>query len=467
MSHIEKIISLFEEIKKGNHSLRDEFFETVWVNSTRLAHNQDVNPFLKEMKDWANTYSLEHPDFFEHMNLSLGFIEFLADNFDVAMKHLNKAHDLFSDRKDEDGMAACSICIGFLRRSTGEIDLALKYGLQGLEQLEKTGKYKMFQLLGCYFIGGLYADTGHLEEALRLFQEGLKIDHPAGIESLGARLTNGIAGVYMKQKNFTLALENYQKALDSYGTNTELTFRARGLTDLGDYYAKMGNYEQAMHYNQEALAIRQEMKIQNGSITNFMNLGDIYNKQGKFNEAIEVLIQALKLAEEIGVKVKMYQIHELLSDIFLATGNATESLAHHRAFHEIKEDVNHEDMDRKVKNQVQLFQAQQTQKENAIIKAQKIEIETKNIELQETIDELTLARINKKARAFTLSIAIVLFIFQDRILEMILHAFASHSYWLSLFIKVGIIFSLEPVNKAIEHYLLRKVIKKKKKEVLV
>lgn len=468
MQSLSKIEHLFDEIKKGNYNLKDELFETISVNFTGLAHLPEGKLLLNQMEEWAVLHLAEHPGFYELINLNRGAIEFLADNYSSAMKYLNKANELYSEKKDVDGVAATSIFIGYIHRSTGEIDLALKYALPGLEQLARTEKYKMYRIIGCYWVGGVYADTGHLDEALELFEEGLQVNFPQGVMVLSARLVNGMAGVYMKQKKFSLALENYQKSLDLYDKdNTEETFKARGLTDLGDYYCKMGDYQLAIHYNQEALALRKQHNIQNGSITNLMNLGYIYNQQGKFEEAITVLLQALKLAEEIAVKVKMYQIHQLLSDIFLGIGNLSESLAHHRAFHEIKEDVNHEDLERKVKNQVQLFQAEQTQKENAIIKAQKIEIETKNIELQETIDELTLARISKKAKALTLGVAIVLFIFQDKILELILELFASENYLLSMAIKIGIIFSLNPVNKGIENYLLKKVIKKKKKDVLL
>jgi len=464
---IEKIKSLFEEIKKGNYKLRDEFFETLWLNFTTLAHHADADTLLEQMTQWAIAHAKDHPEFLGLTYLTDGSISFLADNFDRSTKNISKAQEIFSDLKDEDALAAAALQLGFKYRAEGNIDMALKLGLPAMDQLEHSGKYKMYLIIGYYWIGGIYADTGHMEESIELFQKGLNVDYPAGIENMAARLTNGIAGVYMKQKKYSLALEYYQKALDLCETTTEYTFRARGLTDLGDYYVKMGNYKEAIHYNEEALACEREMKIQNGIITNLVNLGDIYNKQRKGNEAIAVLSQALKVAEEIGVKVKMYQIHQLLSDIYLGMGNVSESLAHHKSFHEIREEVNHEDLDRKVKNQVQLFQAQQTQKENAIIKAQKIEIEKKNIELQDTIDELTLAKISKKAKALTLALALVLFIFQDKILEIVLHVFASDNYLLSLAIKVAIIFSLNPVNKAIETYLLRKVIKKKKKEVLV
>ncbi len=467
MPYVEKIKLLFEEIKKGHFGVKDEFFETIWVNLTTLAHRVEAKPLLDPIYDWANAHATEQREFFELTNLTRGSIEFLADNFDNGMKFLNLAHASFSDRKDEDGVAASSIIIGFIHRSTGEMDLALEYGLKGMEQLAHSGKYKMFRIIGCYFIGGIYADTGDLDEALRLFQSGLKVDYPPGLENMSARLINGIAGVHMKRKNFGLALEHYQKALDLCETTTEYTFRARGLTDLGEYYCEMGNYQEAMRYNQEALAIRQEMKILNGAVTNLMNLGHIYNKQGNYNEAIAVLMQALKQAEEIGVMIKKYQIHHLLSEIFIGMGNLSEGLAHHKAFHEIKEVVNHEDMERKVKNQVRLFQADQTKKENAIINAQKKEIEKKNMELQETINELTLERISRKAKALTFGIGVVLFIFQDRILGFALDLFASDNYFLSLLIKMGIIFSLSPINRTIEHYLLKKVIKIHKPQMVL
>jgi tetratricopeptide (TPR) repeat protein len=464
---LETIKQQFEEVKKGNISAREKLFESMWTNFTNMAHDEQIHAVLLDTNKWANAHAAENPEFLALCNLTLGTVEFLSDNYDLGAKYLNKAYDSFVERKDEDGAAATSVVIGFSHRGAGDIDLALKFGLPGMEHLERCGKYKMFQIVGNYWIGSVYAETGHLDEAFELFQKGLHIDYPRGIESMAARLTNGVAGVYMKQKKYSLALEYYQKALDLCESTTEITFKARGLTDLADYYVKMGNFQEAIRYNEEALAIRQGMKIQNAVITNLMNLGDIYNKQGKFNDAIKMLTSALKLAEEIKVKVKMYQIHQLLSNIYLGMGNITDSLAHYKSFHEIREDVNHEELDHKVKNQVQLFQAQQTQKENAVIKAQKIEIEKKNIALQETIDELTLAKISKKAKALTLSLALVLFIFQDKILETVLHIFASDNYWLSLSIKIAIIFSLEPVNKAIEHYLLRKVIKRQKKEVLV
>src|SRR5436189_264178 len=87
---------------------------------------------------------------------------------------------------------------------------------------------------------------------------------------------------------------------------------------------------------------------------------------------------------------------------------------------------------------------------------------TKAFKLQDTIDELTLARVSKKARIITFVIAIALFIVEDTILHFALHLVPDDNYLISLIVKIGIIFSLKPINGAVEHYLLKKVVRNKK-----
>lgn len=375
MEPIKHTAFLFEKIIVGQSVSNYTFFESMWSSLTTFANNSESRSLMDKILQWANAHEADNPEFFEFSYLTIGAVEFLSDNFEVANNYLDKAMALYAKRSDEDGIAACSIFKGYLHRSQGDLDLAMKYGLGAIDQLTKSGKHKFFLIIGCYWIGGVYAESGHLEEAHSLFQKGLETDYPMGIKYMGARLTNGRAGVYQQQKNHKLALEHYQKALDLCATTTERTFEARGLTDLGDYYSTIGNWEKAIEYNKKALALRQKMKVVNGSITNYMNLGDLYSKQRRFADALDVLSQSLHLAEEIHVNAKVYQIHKKISDTHLLMGNTSEAFAHYRSFHEIGEEVNHDDMEEKLKKQVQLFQAEQTRKENIVITEQKKEIE--------------------------------------------------------------------------------------------
>ena len=141
-------------------------------------------------------------------------------------------------------------------------------------------------------------------------------------------------------------------------------------------------------------------------------------------------------------------------------GRSRRASSHYKGFHALREEVEREDSARKLADAKLIFEAEQTRKENAVIRAQKAEIERKNVELQDTIDELTRARIGRKAKAFTLGVAIVLFIFQDAILRTVLRLLPSDNYFLLLVVKMAIIFSLAPINRGIENYLLRRVVRK-------
>ena len=56
----------------------------------------------------------------------------------------------------------------------------------------------------------------------------------------------------------------------------------------------------------------------------------------------------------------------------------------------------------------------------------------------------------------------MLFIFQDAILRTALRLLASANYFLSLAVKMAIIFSLSPINRGIEHHLLKNVMRKER-----
>ena len=158
----------------------------------------------------------------------------------------------------------------------------------------------------------------------------------------------------------------------------------------------------------------------------------------------------------------MAQVHLQLSRLFERTHDLERSLAHYKQYHALQEEVEREDAARRLADAKLIFDAEQTRQENVIIKAQKAEIQRQNRELQDTIDELTRTRIGRTAKAMTLGLAIVLFIFQDAILRTVLRLMPNDNYFLLLGVKMAIIFSLAPINRGIERYLLRRVTRQRR-----
>ncbi|MEY3417877.1 MAG: hypothetical protein RL711_265 [Bacteroidota bacterium] len=103
----------------------------------------------------------------------------------------------------------------------------------------------------------------------------------------------------------------------------------------------------------------------------------------------------------------------------------------------------------------------------------------KNLELQETIDELTKAKIGKKAATITFGLAVVLFVLSEGILDPVIEtvakqviisnpkqtAFIQYStiiLWTSMFGKLIMALLLKPLETFIEDYLLQRALAQQK-----
>ena len=81
-------------------------------------------------------------------------------------------------------------------------------------------------------------------------------------------------------------------------------------------------------------------------------------------------------------------------------------------------------------------------------------LEVKNIELQNTIDELTKARVGRKAQTIILFIGLTLFVLEELILEPVIDNYSSN-IWLGLAIKLIIALLLKPLELFVEGFLLK------------
>ena len=390
---------------------------------------------------------------------------FFAEDYESMMPIVFASKELFTQQNNLDGMALCSSMIGSVYRTLGNKDLALKELWEGHEQLKKSGAYPHNYMACSYQIASLYVEMNHLADALPLFESTLKLAEEFKNVIWINNAQHGIGKVYLIQKDYSKAKDFLERGLASVESFNIPNFTATSLTDLATYYYETVDYAKAEELSTKALLIREERKFTGGAITNLIQLAEIYLKQEKYEAALPVLKRGLVFAQEIKVKPKIYQLHLLLSKVYEKLGDKENSLQSYKLYHQVNEEVEKEDNAKKVKNIQLVFEAEQTKKENIIIKKQKAEIEQKNIQLQDTIDELTRTKVGKKAKAITLIIAIVLFMVEELILHTVLHLLPEDNFTLSFIIKMVIIFSLKPIDTAVEHFLLSKLIKKKKHDL--
>lgn len=418
--------------------------------------------FSKKVNELAWQHAADKPLLYCYARLMHGFFLFYSERYEEALPLLTESKNLFEEYNDKNGAAICTGVQGSIYRTMGNVDLPLKLIWAAYEQLKTSERFQLYTMAMGVTLANIYLEQKHYDEASKLYESMLAMPEKWFSFYWDIYALHGMGKMCMAQNKPAEAKQHFEEAMALAEKNNHPMSICNSLSELGNYYNVTGEYDQAEQCHLRALAIREKNNFFSGATTSCITLGDIYIKQSRLGDALHMLEKGMKMAEQIKVKVKIYRIHQLLSEIYEQQNDLQQSLFHYKKYHELHDEVEAEDNARKVKNVQLIFAAEQTRKENIIIKKQKEEIERKNTELQETIDELTRTRVSRTARAITFTIAIILFILEDSILHFALKIVPQNSYWLSMLVKMAIIFSLSPINKAIEKFLLHRIIKKKK-----
>lgn len=391
-----------------------------------------------------------------------GMDRFISEEFQSSLELLTEARAVFAEADDREGLGLCAMLIGAVYRTFGNFDLALEMLREAFELLKDSGRYPSLLAATANRMGNIDLDMGNLDEALAMFN--VTCDESARADDFTFAIygLHGLGRVYMRQVRAAKAEEMFERALQLAEAHEHPLLISNSLTEFANFHFQSGNLDEAEHLTVRALAIREEHHLLSGAVTNCLRLAEIRRLRSQSADALPLLTHALAIAEELNVKPKMAQVHLQLADFYEHTHDLEKSLFHYRRFHDLREQVEWEDGARKLAEATLTFQAEQTRKENAVIKQQQAEIQRKNRELQGTIHALTRERIGRKAMALTLAVAVVLFIFQDAILHAALRLLDSDGQFLSLGVKMAIIFALIPINKGIEYSLLAKVMQKER-----
>ena len=413
---------------------------------------------------WADARAAEAPLLRAFALFLRGMDRFVAEDLHASLRLLTEARTVFAERDEREGRGLCAMLIGAIYRTFGNYDLALNVLWEGYELLRASGAYPVFLAATANSMANIHLDMGHLGEALPMFEVTCAESERADDFYFGVYGLHGLGRVYLRQQRGAEAAETFGRALALAERHEHPLHVSNSLSELAAFHLQAGQLDEAERLSTRALDIRERHRLLAGAVTSCLQLAEIRGQRGRWTGALPLLERGLAIAEELKVKPKLAQVHQQLSALYERTGDLERSLAHFKRYHELREEVEREDSARHLADAKLIFEAEQTRKENAIIREQKAEIQRQNRQLQDTIDELTRARIGRKAKAMTLGLAVVLFIFQDAILRTALRLLASDNYFMLLGVKMAIIFSLAPINRGIERHLLRKVRQKRRRE---
>jgi len=139
----------------------------------------------------------------------------------------------------------------------------------------------------------------HTIESLKCYEKALEIDREIGDKRGGGNDLTNIGNVYARRGEYDKALEYYEKALDIDREIGDKRGEGNALTNIGNVYDDLGEYDKALEYYEKALEIHREIGDKRGEGSDLGNIGVVYDDLGEYDKALENYEKALEIFHSI------------------------------------------------------------------------------------------------------------------------------------------------------------------------
>jgi CHAT domain-containing protein len=265
-------------------------------------------------------------------------------NFDKAREFIEKGFDLVkqvplpNDRISREGILHVALGRDLVRRKEYEkaID-AFSQGLysyqnvltglrgRGITRVERQ-RSNIIQVLN--YLGGAYRLAGQQENALKQYQQAFNSIREWSLKSpYEDSLYRGMAEIYLQQKNFPQALENFQKSLALAETQQTPADISSASARLGDILRQTGKPAEAIAYYQKAIqqvestrSLLQSGELRQsyfeGALNSYVSMIDALLAAGKADDAFNYSERARSrvFLDILGSKVQLSRVKSGLLD---------------------------------------------------------------------------------------------------------------------------------------------------------
>ncbi|MFC6999975.1 tetratricopeptide repeat-containing sensor histidine kinase [Rufibacter roseus] len=131
---------------------------------------------------------------------------------------------------------------------------------------------------------------------------------------------NSIGNIYLRQKKYESALENYQKALDlGYKINKSQSINS-ALSNIGEVYERQNKPEKALPIYLKVYELDKQTGNERNIAVDILNIGKTLCKLGRTNEGLEYLEKAQALSNDLTSVISRVFILRQLANAYLQLG---------------------------------------------------------------------------------------------------------------------------------------------------
>lgn len=286
----------------------------------------------------------------------MGTSNMLQSNYPKAKELNDKATDLYSKEKNEEGLADCNMLHGLIYRNLQIFDRSVEKTMEALAYYNKE-KIRKKQLIAYITIGNVLVLSDIDEKGRENLFHALEMTDPKKDIQMRGRILLGIARSYIADKDFPNAHKTIAKIESEFAKTNDkfvkllalvakseaaytekyypssLSLSLQGvklaheiknegqethlLTRIAHLYSISNNWDSVLYYNK----LDQELRLKSGRYSNisssYINIGTSYLQQKDFPNAEANLLKGLDFAFKIGHQILIQKAYRHLIQLYI------------------------------------------------------------------------------------------------------------------------------------------------------
>jgi signal transduction histidine kinase/uncharacterized protein HemY len=186
------------------------------------------------------------------------------------------------------------------RNLNNDIEKSAAFAEKGLALAEKQNDKTRMSLFSTN-LGDSYCLKGDYDKGLVYFEKAIAFAQEAKNEDYEANAYVYIAAhVYMMKSMYEESLKYNMKAMSLYEKTGNKSGYLIAVGNIASIHMVLFDYERAIYYFEQSIAMAEELNDTNGKIGIYYNLGATYINMGEFDKAEVQELKALEIARSVG-----------------------------------------------------------------------------------------------------------------------------------------------------------------------
>lgn len=297
-----------------------------------------------------------------------GFYKYRQAKLPAALSAALEAYEWFKNGADELWLCRTLNLLAIIYTQLGNRISALEYLQEKIKIAEKIGDEEEVAS-GNHNIGWDYFQAEEYKTAADYFKRSLPGIRKAGnLHNLIINLCN-LAAALIHQEQFDKAALYLGEAIEVCKEHPT-PIQNMVYQQFGLWYAKQGEYEDAIEQYQKALTITEEDEDSFSRTNAAHAISRVYIQMGQPQKARPYLEKALAASQSCDRQQFLLTSHQLLAEMHKALGDFEQALAHHEQYVAVKEKLFNHHSEQTIQSLHTLHQIESIQKEASWLKNQ-------------------------------------------------------------------------------------------------